>query len=684
MTPERIAAELFSGPSRAFAVRLWNGAELPPARDEGVKGCVVLRDPQVLEAFLPPAAELRLAEAFLDGLFELEGDAIGLLEAASRWEGPRPSLSLAAPALALVFRRTLRRTLLREGRGALQARLAGDRHSVPRDGDAVRHHYDVSDDFYRLFLDERMVYSCAYFATEGETLEAAQRAKLDLVCRKLALAEGERFLDVGCGWGALVEHAGARYGARALGVTVSANQAAAARARAARVPGGRVAVESADYRTVRAADPFDKVASVGMMEHVGRARLREYLEAVHRLLHPGGLFLNHAIADMSRGASQLRWARPRGGGFIERYVFPDGELLPIGEVVAAAERAGFEVRDVESLREHYAETLEQWLRRLEARWAEAVSLAGERRARVYRLYLASSAAAFRTGRISVFQLLLAKRTASGRAEGIPRCRADWYVRPAGGRDRCAATIDDGALRAPGPPLARDQVPAAKPRSSSGPPGGQGQPHPAAPALARQPFVAGVVLAAGSARRMGQNKLLLEVGGEALVRRAVRAAKEGGLEPVLVVVGHEAERVAAELRGLDCTVVPNERHDLGMSTSLDAGIAAVPAGADAAVVLLGDMPFVEPAMVRALVRRRSESGAPLVTSRYGGVAAPPTLYARALFPELRGGEGEGRGREVVRRHAHEAAFVDWPASALADVDEAADLDRARAGIGEEAR
>jgi cyclopropane-fatty-acyl-phospholipid synthase len=660
MTPERLAAELFSGPTRAFAVRLWDGTELPPARDEGVRACLVLRDPRALEAFLPPAAELRLAEAFLDGLLDLEGDAIGLLEASSRWEGPRPSLALAAPALSLALRRALRR----RRPGEHEARLAGSRHSVARDEDAVRHHYDVSDDFYRLFLDEGMVYSCAYFPREGESLEDAQRAKLDLVCRKLALEEGERFLDVGCGWGALVEHAGTRYGARALGITVSANQAAAARERASRVRGGSVAVESADWRTVRAGEPFDKIASVGMMEHVGRARLREYLEAVHRLLRPGGLFLNHAIADVSAGQAQLRWARPRGGGFVERYVFPDGELLPIGEVVSEAERAGFEVRDVESLREHYAETLAHWLRRLEARFGEAVSLAGERRARVYRLYLASSAAAFRTGRISVFQLLLAKRTAAGRAEGLPRCRADWYLEDW----RAQGQPDEAAPERAGGPGAR-----RAPSSNV-----------AGAATAPPRRIAGVVLAAGSARRMGQNKLLLDVGGETLVRRAVRAARAGGLDPVLVVVGHEAERVAAELRGTGCVLVRNGRHALGMSTSLDAGIAAVPPRAEAAVVLLGDMPFVEPAMIEALVRRRRESGAPLVASRYGGVPAPPTLYARALFPELRGGEGEGRGREVVRRHAGEAAFVDWPASALADVDEADDLERARAGLGEEAR
>lgn len=423
MTPTRIASELFSGPSRPFAVRLWDGTDLPAALDQGVRGRVLIRDPRALEGFLPPAAEHRLAEAFLDGWIDLEGDAIGLLEAAARWEGPPRRIALAAPALALLVRRALRRRS-----GELEARLDGGKHSVPRDQDAVRHHYDVSDDFYRLFLDEAMVYSCGYFPREGQSLEEAQRAKLELVCRKLALGPGERFLDIGCGWGALVLHAGERFGARALGITVSANQLAEARQRVARARrGAEIAVEAADYRALRADVPFDKIASVGMMEHVGRARLAAYFAAIHRLLRPGGLFLNHAIADSAGGVPALRWARPRRGGFIDRYVFPDGELLPVGEVVSAAERAGFEVRDLESLREHYAETLAHWLARLEARYDRAVAIAGERRARVYRLYLASSAAGFRSGRISVFQLLLARRTAIGRAEGVPRCRADWYT-----------------------------------------------------------------------------------------------------------------------------------------------------------------------------------------------------------------------------------------------------------------
>ncbi len=419
----RLAAELFAGPSRRFAVRLWDGTELPPGRDEGLRGCVVLRDPRALESFVPPAAERRLAEAFMDGLVDLEGDASGLIEAAALWEGPRARLGLTAPVLALALRRALRR----RGTAPLEARLGGRLHEVDRDREAVRHHYDLSDDFYRLFLDAAMVYSCAYFPRGSERLEDAQRVKLDLVCRKLRLASGERFLDVGCGWGALVEHASARYGVRSLGITLSENQLAAARERVARLAHGNVRVSAEDYRTLRVDAPFDKVASIGMMEHVGRARLDGYFATIHRLLRPGGLFLNQAVADESADDQGIvPWARQRGGGFTWRYIFPDAEPVPIQEVVAAAVRAGFEVRDLESLREHYAATLAQWLARLEARFDEAVAIGGERRARMYRLYLAGAAAGFRLGRTSVYQLLLAKRTARGGAEGLPRCRAEWY------------------------------------------------------------------------------------------------------------------------------------------------------------------------------------------------------------------------------------------------------------------
>ncbi len=435
-----IARSLFASGSRTFPVRLWDGTLLPPARDGIRGGTVVLREPRALDAFFPPAVERGLAEAILDGSLELEGDAIALIEAASRWTGPRPGWSLAIPAATALVRRRLHAPPDR----SLLARVRGRAHSVRRDREAVRHHYDVSDDFYRLFLDDAMVYSCGFFARGGESIDEAQRAKLDLVCRKLAVAPGERFLDVGCGWGALVEHAALRYGAHALGITVSANQLAATRRRLARLGAG-ADVRDADYRTLRPDAVFDKVASVGMMEHVGRGRLDAYFESIHRILRPGGLFLNHAIADASGGRPTLPWAAQRGGGFIWRYVFPDGELLPISEVVAAAERAGFEVRDLESLREHYAETLAAWLARLEARFDRAVAIAGERRARLYRLYLAASAVGFRIGRTSVYQLLLVRRDASGRADGIPRCRADWYAPPAARAAAEPSAGRDGAL-----------------------------------------------------------------------------------------------------------------------------------------------------------------------------------------------------------------------------------------------
>jgi cyclopropane-fatty-acyl-phospholipid synthase len=452
MDPRALAARLFESPSRGFLVELWDGTALPPSSDPGLHGRVVLRSARALESFLPPASERRLAEAIIDGAIDLVGDAAGLVEAASRWEGPRVGVALV-PALASLL---VRRALLDGRARPAAARLRGRVHSADRDAKAIRHHYDVSDELYSLFLDPALVYSCAYFARGDESIDEAQRAKLDLVCRKLALAPGERLLDVGCGWGALLVHAASRYGADGLGVTVSENQLAEARRQlAAAVPGRRVAVARLDYRAIPADPPFHKVASIGMMEHVGRAKLDAYFRAIHRVLVPGGLFLNHAIAPLRTGVTQLPWASQRGGGFIERHIFPDGDLVPIGEVVSAAERAGFEVRDVESLREHYAETLAAWLARLEARFDEAVELVGERKARAYRLYLAASEVGFRTARTGVFQLLLAKRTANGRCEGLPRCRSEWYpdgmVLAASRRDPAAAERAAGRVGAESAP-----------------------------------------------------------------------------------------------------------------------------------------------------------------------------------------------------------------------------------------
>jgi len=418
----RETTQLFESASREFAVRLWDETVLPPPRPSDLRATLVLATPRAVHALLPPITELGLAEAFLDGDLEIEGDTIGLLASAMRWEGPRPTGTTIRAALRIAASRALGRLGERAG---IAARLRGRTHSVDRDRQAVQHHYDVSDDFYRLFLDEEMVYSCAYFAPGARSLEEAQKAKLELVCRKLSLEKGERFLDVGCGWGALVAHAARCHGATAIGITLSENQLTEARRRlASGAPGATVLAE--DYRKLAGVERFHKIASVGMMEHVGLRRLPEYFAALHRLLHPGGLLLNHAIADVSADLPALRFTSQRGGGFIDRYIFPDGELLPIGTVLGAAERAGFEVRDVESLREHYAETCAAWVDRLERRFDEAERLVGRRRARAYRLYLASSSAQFQAGRISVFQALLAKPDEKGRVHAVPRSRGEWY------------------------------------------------------------------------------------------------------------------------------------------------------------------------------------------------------------------------------------------------------------------
>ena len=315
--------------------------------------------------------------------------------------------------------------------GGTEAGVHGPEHSRRRDAAAVRYHYDVGNDFYSLWLDRRMVYSCAYFATGVEDLDAAQEAKLEHICRKLRLRPGERLLDVGCGWGGLVQYAAERYGIEATGITLSPAQAELARRRiAAAGLADRCQFEVRDYRDLPPGATFDKVVSVGMVEHVGRARLPTYFAKAHRLLRPGGLFLNHGIVvarPVRFPRLALRAERLRGGwdASIQRYVFPDGELLAPGEMVLHAEQAGFETRDVENLREHYALTLRHWVRRLEARHAEAASLVGERAYRVWCLYIAASAHGFATGKIGVVQTLLSKPDRRG-ASGLPLTRADLY------------------------------------------------------------------------------------------------------------------------------------------------------------------------------------------------------------------------------------------------------------------
>jgi cyclopropane-fatty-acyl-phospholipid synthase len=287
---------------------------------------------------------------------------------------------------------------------ATRPTIRGRLHSAGRDGEAVRHHYDTGNDFFELFLDPEMVYSCAYFLDPQESLADAQQRKLDLICRKLQLERGQRLLDVGCGWGALVRHAAKHYGIQAVGVTLSPEQAAEAKLRV-REEGlrDRVTIKVQDYRDVTG--EFDAISSVGMFEHVGANKLETYFSKLHGLLTDDGVLLNHGITTRSR---PRRLARKKPS-FVNTYVFPDGELLPLETSLRIAEGVGFEARDVESLRQSYALTLRHWVSELEENHKLAVAAANERTYRIWRLYMAGSAIAFDSGAISVYQTLYTKR-----------------------------------------------------------------------------------------------------------------------------------------------------------------------------------------------------------------------------------------------------------------------------------
>ena len=290
----------------------------------------------------------------------------------------------------------------RPGGGQADLGRVGRRHSRSRDAAAIAHHYDVGNDFYELVLGPSMVYSCAVWESPDVGLEAAQEAKLDLVCRKLGLTEGSRLLDVGCGWGSMAIHAAQRYGATVVGITLSEEQARMARKRVAEVGlTDKIEIRVQDYRLVDDG-PFDAISSIGMAEHVGRAQMPGYVAQLRGLLRPGGRLLNHAIAW---NAGTSTW---NPDTFISRYVFPDGELLGLGETVGLLESRDLEVLDVEALRQHYALTLRAWVQRLEENWDDAVAASSEGRARVWRLYMAASALTFEAGDMGVNQVLLQK------------------------------------------------------------------------------------------------------------------------------------------------------------------------------------------------------------------------------------------------------------------------------------
>jgi cyclopropane-fatty-acyl-phospholipid synthase len=398
-TVERLLSTLAGGALRArpFAVRFWDGSELP-ATVAGDVPTIVLRDRSVIAHLLREPNDLGLGRAWVAGALDVEGDLDAVLRlrrsfygiSVSRRERARAALVVASAAGPAAFRRP----------AALESevQVSGQRHSAGRDSTVVRHHYDVPDAFYRLVLGPSLVYSCAYFESADRTLEAAQAAKLELICRKLRLEPGDRLLDIGCGWGSLIMHAAEHHGVRAVGITLSPAQARAAdgRIRAAGLAGS-CDVRVMDYRELADA-PFDAVASVGMYEHVARRHYGDYARTVMAFLRPGGRFLNHGIAHFQPGPDHDRT-------FMRRFVFPDAELQPLPFLLESLQQAGLELRDVESLREHYVLTLRRWLANLAEHRGEAARVGGVERERVWRLYMTGAANAFADNEISVFQTL---------------------------------------------------------------------------------------------------------------------------------------------------------------------------------------------------------------------------------------------------------------------------------------
>lgn len=430
-------------PPRRFAVRLWDGATLPgPDRPPFT---LVLCHPGALRRMFTPPIELSIGEAYIYKDFDIEGDlldAVSLVDDLARSAGfsPTEAVSLLQTLRSLPDGRDKPR-VSRRG----PAELTGEVHSIERDRRAIQYHYDVGNEFYSRWLDPYMQYSCAYFTSPDEPLEVAQRRKMEHICRKLRLKPGDRLLDIGCGWGGLIRYAAEQYGVQALGVTLSEQQALYGREMIDHTGlQDRVQIELHDYRTL-ADQTFDKIVSVGMFEHVGRSHLPEYFNQVFRLLRPGGLFLNHGISRQATAADVPGWPGVRQADFpvrqsvvsknlekkiygretfSQRYVFPDGELVPVSAANLIAELAGFEVRDVEDLREHYALTLRHWVRRLGANENALIDLKGEEVYRTWRLFLAVSAHSFESGRIAVHQSLLA-RQAEGKVD-LPLTRADLY------------------------------------------------------------------------------------------------------------------------------------------------------------------------------------------------------------------------------------------------------------------
>ena len=403
---------------RDFAVRFWDGTTWEAENGQPPKFTLALQHAGAVRRMFTPPVQLTLAEAYFFNDFDIEGD----IEAF--WDVLHYLMSLRQRA-SLVQLLKLRWRLGKLPAGGKEssfkaATLQGEAHSPERNRQAISYHYDISNEFYALFLDERMLYSCGYFKTENSDVHQCQLDKIDHVCRKLRLKPGDRLLDVGCGWGGLVVHAAQKYGATVLGITLSKQQKEwADRCIAKAGLTDKCKIEIRDYREIPQTEQFDKISSIGCMEHVGEPRLPDYFRQAFNLLKPGGVILNHGIA---RGGLAPRIPRPN---FVDKYVFPDGQLEAINTTLRIAEHVGFEVRDVESLRDHYIRTLRFWVSRLEANAEEARKLTNDAAYRIWRLYMSGSVYGFKVGRFNLYQSLLLKPTPG--ASQLPLTRQDWYA-----------------------------------------------------------------------------------------------------------------------------------------------------------------------------------------------------------------------------------------------------------------
>jgi cyclopropane-fatty-acyl-phospholipid synthase len=404
------------GPGLPVAITAWDGSRTGPA---DAPATVVLKSPVALRRLLGAPSDLGFGRAYVAGDLDVEGDLYSVLELREQVQHPHVGPNEIRDALQILGKDTWSKP----GLPPEEVRLSGRRHSKSRDAAAISYHYDVSNAFYRLVLGPTMTYSCAVWPDADTTLDQAQFAKYELICRKLGLEEGMHLLDVGCGWGGMLLHAAKEHGVTGVGVTISTQQADLAAKRIAEAGlTDRIKIRVQDYRDL-ADGPFDAISSIGMFEHVGEAKLAGYFSRMRELLAPGGRFLNHGIAQSPHPRKRQVVSRP---GFVGRYVFPDGELLEVGKVVSSMQENGFEVRNVDNLREHYARTLRVWVANLEDNWDDAVAEVGEGRARVWRLYMAGSAVGFEAGIIQIHQTLAVHHEPG--PSGLP-ARPDWDTRP---------------------------------------------------------------------------------------------------------------------------------------------------------------------------------------------------------------------------------------------------------------